>query len=254
MNTNCQETLRRIERNDDELTLLYIGYGNLDGGFTSRYFSDYSRLGAAIGNNTHLESLLVFLDIDDVDEGDVLDIANNEFFNGLKRNSSINILELSCGNNQTLVGGVGHEILKSYQKISNNLTCLSIHSAVLGNGGGNAITETLRWCRNLYTISLGRNNITDEQLLPMIEAIKGGCNTSLETLALYGNRIGNSGCHAIATLLVDINSNLQALLNFRQIKLVLRVQLQLPTVWLTIPSWRRSFLGVILGVILLTQV
>ena len=139
-----------------------------------------------------------------------MDAANNEFFNGLKQNSSTKNVVLSCGN-QTLVGGVGHEIFKSYQKINNNLTRLCITGAVLDNGGGNVITETLRFCRNLKNINLRRNNITDEQLLPMIEAIKGGCNTSLEHLDLFGNRIGNAGCHAIATLLEHTNSNIQTL-------------------------------------------
>ena len=45
----------------------------------------------------------------------------------------------------------------------------------------------------------------------MIEAIKGGCNTSLEKLYLFGNRIGNAGCHALSTLLEDPNSNIQIL-------------------------------------------
>ena len=113
--------------------------------------------------------------------------------------------------NQSLVGGVGHEILKSYQKINNNLTRLCIEHAVLDNGGDNVITETLRWCTNIKLINLGRNNITDEQLLPMIEAIKGGCNTSLEHLFLNSNRIGNIGCEALVTLLEDPSTKLQYL-------------------------------------------
>ena len=80
--------------------------------------SDYSRLGTAIGNNTHMETLMVALD-----GAPTLDIANTEFFDGLKRNSSINDLQLSC-NRHNLVGGIGQEILKSYQKINNNLTYL----------------------------------------------------------------------------------------------------------------------------------
>ena len=172
MDDNSQDTLRQIEQNDDQLTALRIG----NWGFISSDASDYSRLGAAIGNNTHLESFVVALD-----DEDSLDATNNEFFNGLKRNSSINNLTLYC-RNQTLVGGVEHEILKSYQNINNNLTLLCINHAVLNNGGGIAITETLRWCRNLKTINFGENSITDEQLLPMVEAIKGGCKTSLEKL------------------------------------------------------------------------
>ena len=160
MDSRSQETLRRIEQNDDQLTTLWMGNSNYGGGFRSSDASDYSRLGAAIGNNTHLTNLQVFLVVD----GSALDIANTEFFDGLKRNSSIRDLELHC-RNQNLVGGVGHEILKSlYQKISNNLTRLYIHHAVLDNGGGDAIADTLRWCRNLKTIIFSYISITDENL------------------------------------------------------------------------------------------
>ena len=220
MDSKSQKTLRQIEQNDDQLTTLRIGSAlilngrSLDnfGEFLSSDASDYSRLGTAIGNNTHLEELMVALD-----GAPTLDIANNEFFDGLKRNSSIIDLQLSC-NRHNLVGGIGHEILKSYQKISNNLTRLCIQHTILDNGGGNVITETLRLCTNLKAINLPDNNITDEQLLPMIEAIKGGCYTSLEQLNLFGNRIGNAGCHALVTLLEHTNSSLQYLnLNSNQI-------------------------------------
>ena len=164
--------------------------------------SDYSRLGAAIGNNTHLTKLVVVHDA-----YQALNIANTEFFDGLKRNSSIKNLDLSCAL-YNLVGGIGHEILKSYQKISNNLTRLCINE-VLVNGGGNVIAETLRWCTNIKNINLVHNSITDEQLLPMIDAIRG--HSLLEKLYLYRNRIGNTGCHALATLLEDPNCNLKLL-------------------------------------------
>ena len=209
MDSKSQNTLRRIEQNDAGLSLLWIGNTNAVWPifeFISSDASDYSRLGAAIGiNNTHLTKLGVALD-----DEDPLDAANTEFFNGLKRNLSISDLELHC-RNQTLVGGIGHEMLKSYQKISNNLTCLCIKHAVLDNGGGNVIADTLRWCRNLKTIVFGRNNITDEQLLPIVVAIRGGCKTSLEDLHFSFNRIGNAGCHALATLLEDPHCSLQSL-------------------------------------------
>ena len=202
MDSTSQKMLRRIEQNDAQLTDLSIGSF---GWFTSSDASDYSRLGAAIGNNTHLRKLNV-----DLDDEDPLDVANNEFFDGLERNSSISDLTLSC-NEHTLIGGVEHEILKSYQK-NNNLTHLYIHdAAVLDNGGGDTIADTLRWCRHLKIINLPDNSITDENLLPMVEVIKGGCKTSLEQLYLYSNRIGNAGCHALATLLKHTNSNLQTL-------------------------------------------
>ena len=205
MNSNSKKNLRRIEQNDVECTDLQLGYSVIFEEFKSSDASDYSRLGAAIGNNTHLTSFSITLN-----DEDPLDAANNEFFNGLKRNSSISDLALHLAWNQTLVeGGVGQEILKSYQKISNNLTRLCINNAALDNGGGNAITETLRWCTNLKIINLADNSITKAQLLPMIDAIRG--HRMLEKLILIGNRIGNAGCHALATLLADTNSNLQIL-------------------------------------------
>ena len=205
MDNESLKMLLRIVCDGPTVTKLFIGYSGFNGGFKSSDARDYSRLGAAIGNNIHLKTLTVTLD-----EEDSLDAANTEFFDGLKRNSAISDLVLHCGN-QTLVGGVGHELFKSYQKINNNLTRLCIEHAVLDNGGGNAIAETLRWCRNLKTIHLGGNSITDEQLLPVVDAIKGGCNTSLEMFYLDGNRIGNAGCHALATLLEDPNCNLKLL-------------------------------------------
>ena len=212
MDSKSRKTLRQIEQNDDQLTTLRIGSAlilngrSLDnfGEFLSSDASDYSRLGAAIGNNTHLTKLMV-----NPVQTPTLDIANNEFFDGLKRNSSINNVTLSC-NYHNLVGGIGQEILKSYQKINNNLTRLCIHDAVLDNGGGNVIAETLRWCTNIKIINLLDNRITDEQLLPIVEAIKGGCNTSLQNLYLHGNRIGNAGCHVLATLLEDPHCSIQS--------------------------------------------
>ena len=213
MNSNSQETLRRIEQNDAQFTELQIGYPYLDGGFKSRDASDYLRLGAAIGNNTHLKELVVALDID-YDDDNSLDATNTEFFNGLKRNSSIKILTLDCYGH-ILIGGAEHEILKSFQKINNNLTRLCINKAVLDNGGDRVIAEALRWCRNIKTINIGDNRITDEHLLPIVEAIRGECHSSLEQLylfaGLFANTIGNAGCHALATLLADTNCNLKLL-------------------------------------------
>ena len=150
MDSNSQNVLRRVEANDVESTDLKLGHSS--NYFSISYFkssnaSDYSRLGAAIGDNTQLKTLTFTI-------GDecALDISNTEFFNGLKRNSSINDLKISY-NRYTLIGGVGHEILKTYQDNNNNLTCLCINSAVLDNGGGDVITETLRWCGYLKTIN-----------------------------------------------------------------------------------------------------
>ena len=69
--------------------------------------------------------------------------------------------------------------------------------------------DTLRKCRNLQNVDLHSCNITDAQLLPIVDAIRG--HRILEELHLVANNIGNAGCEAIATLLIDPNCNLRVL-------------------------------------------
>ena len=49
---------------------------------------------------------------------------------------------------------------------------------------------TLRRCENIKQIGLYRCNITDEQLLSVVEAVRG--HRSLEELDFHNNRIGNA--------------------------------------------------------------
>ena len=104
-------------------------------------------------------------------------------------------MKLHCSNSNVVDNGVAHEILKVYQE-NNNLTELWINNADLQNGG-------------IVYIDLHECNMTDEQLFPMVEAIRG--HRSLVQLYLKRNRIGNAGCGAIATLLSDPISNLHTL-------------------------------------------
>ena len=194
----CRIKLRRVEENDETLTKLYIG-DYYDGDISG---SDYSQLGAAIGENTHLKTLTVVLD------GITLDVTDREFYDGLKQNMSIYDLYLDCRSARNIVSGVGHEILKIYQE-NINLTRLQVDCADLQNGGNSVITTTLRNCTNLNEISLPWCTITDEQLIPIVEAVQG--HSSLKRLGLNNNRVSNAGCDALATLLRDPNCNLHTL-------------------------------------------
>ena len=93
MNSNSQETLRGVNQNDPALTELTLSgyniYGVTCGEFYSDNSDDYSTLGAAIANNTRLDRLAVTLS-DDLP----LTVADREFYDGLKSNSSISNLEL----------------------------------------------------------------------------------------------------------------------------------------------------------------
>ena len=64
-------------------------------------------------------------------------------------------------------------------------------------------------CANLKQISIMYSNISDEHILPIVQALTG--HSSLETLTLSRNRIGNAGCETIATLLEDPNCNIHTI-------------------------------------------
>ena len=118
---------------------------------------------------------------------------------------------------QNIAGGVVHEILKAYQENNNHLTFIRISGARLQNGGGDIVANTLRRCTNLQRVDLYENNMTDAQLLPIVDAIRGHHN-KLEELRLDDNNIGDVGCEAIATLLGDPSCNLRTLgLSYNQI-------------------------------------
>ena len=218
MNRYSQETLRRVEQNDEtlkELRMGHFGGVNDDGLYFSRDGNDYSRLGAFIGENTHLTTLNV--NVSDVAS---LSLAQEDFFEGIRRNSSIHDLWIYGGDGyedgQTqrrsiIVGGVIHEILKVYQEENNSdLTYLRIIFCDLQNGGDHVITKTLRSNTNLKKVSLFSNHISNEQLLAIVEALRE--HNRLEELDLGPNRIGNGGCETLATLLRDPNSNLHTLM------------------------------------------
>ena len=209
MNNKSRDTLRRVvTQNNPSLTTLRLAgnniYGAAYGAFYSDNSDDYSTLGAAIANNTHLEDLIVRLS-DDLPLG----VANREFYYGLKNNSSICDLELRC-DHRNIAGGVGQEILQVYQENNSQLIVLSIIDANLQNGGDRVIVvDTLRSCRNLQRVDLFLCNITDEQLLPIADALRG--HSMLEELSLNENNIGNAGCDALVTLLEDRNCNVHTI-------------------------------------------
>lgn len=66
-----------------------------------------------------------------------------------------------------------------------------------GDQDARAIANMLRSCTNLREIELTGCYITDEQLILMVEAMRG--HRMLEKLLLCGNCIGLTGCQAIAT-------------------------------------------------------
>ena len=191
MDRFSHETLLKVEKNNATLIGLRIGDHTdfFDG-------SDFCRLGKAIGKNTRLQQFEARLDRVE----NILHVSDTAFYDGLKRNTSIRELYLDCSNHN-IVGGVGEEILKAYQQNHRHLTSLRIYDAELEHGGCEMIVATLRCCTNLVRIELHNCNITDEQLLPIMEAIRG--HRSLESLCLDGHNIGNPGCDVVTTFMLE---------------------------------------------------
>ena len=203
MNDRCRDMLRRVEQDDARLTKLWIG-ANYQDGFESSRCNDYAKLGAYIGENTHLTRLCVHT------HGlESIPFPSREFARGLKRNSSIHELQLHLDNTNIVDVMAIREILNAYQENNGHLTHLTLTQAHLENGGDRLIANTLRRCTNLKHLDLQHSNVSDEQLLPIIEAIRE--HTLLEMLYLDTNRIGNAGCGAIATLLGDTSCYLHTL-------------------------------------------
>ena len=204
-----QETLLMIEQNSNELKCLNIGHSMThspgvtfdDGEFNSSNSDDYDRLGTAIGNNTQLTKLM----LDNLYDNVTLNATNENFYNGIRNNSSITKLYLhsitprpQSSIRYNSIADAALETLRACQE-KNILTELHINTMPLMSSAElYRFVESLGCLTNLRDIILIRLDITDEQLLPMVEAIRG--HTLIEELDLNHNRIGNAGCEALATL------------------------------------------------------
>ena len=202
-----RQLLHRIENNDTMLTMLKIGSYSLDSWFPPSSSAEFARLGTAIATNDRL-SLLAISNVSD------WHVVPREFFDGLRRNTSIHNLDLYCsGDDYNIGSGVLYEILMACQENNNQLWRLLIRYAHLENGGHQTLINTLRSCTQLKSLTLQFSNMTGQQLLPMVDAIRGNTSLlrSLEKLDVLHNRIGNEGCQALATLLTDPNTRLNIL-------------------------------------------
>jgi len=189
MDKSSETALLAVEQNSNELTSLNLGVGYMDEKrvFKSSDSDDYNRLGTAVGTNTHLTSLKIHNLYNNI----TLNTANKQFYDGIRRNSSITELFIASINQDNV--GVVHEVLMAFHG-KNILTKLQINSTVYHR----FMEDTLRVCTNLREIILHHCSITDYYLLPMVEAVRG--HHFLEKFTLSGNYIEDAGCKALATL------------------------------------------------------
>jgi len=204
LNSRSKDTLIAIEQNSDTVTYLKVGDHPVGGKgvFSSSDSDDYDRLGAAVGTNTHLTQL----EVTDLYGTVGLATTNESFYDGIRRNTTINDLNLSSIDQNKF--DMASKVLKVFAE-KNILTKLLINTMPLYNSAEQIIAESLRRCTNLREILYLHSRITDDQLLPMVEAIRG--HHLIEELCLFNNNIGNAGCEAVASLRnvtkVNLNDN-----------------------------------------------
>jgi len=196
--------ISRIGKNDPTFTKLHINTRSnpFDDDEDETYTgNNYLKLSESISKNTQIKALSInlFCNVSDM-------------VDGLRLNGSIKELRLQYyhhSSHRMVHSGIICQILEVYEK-KNTLTSLCIQDAPLYIWPiSQVINTTLRRCTHLKQVELIECNMTDEELLSIVEAIKG--HPTLEKLYLYANSIGNVGCEALATLLEDSNCNIHTL-------------------------------------------
>jgi len=117
---------------------------------------------------------------------------NRTFFEGLKRNASIENIGLSGWD---FSEGIGREFLNEYVANNNNLISIISIGSFLGNGGIGVLTSAVTRCPNLNIMYLKSCNIDDGMLEELVSGIRGA--NQIRKLDLNGNNFGRDGCEAL---------------------------------------------------------
>jgi len=204
--------IRRIGRNDPRLTKLRIKqqkstFDIHKDEYETYTGNNYLKVGESISENTQIKELSINLNCN-----------VSEMADGLRLNTSINVLRLEGGVGHCQTTGCNHtgnccpdaeifqgirQLMEVYKK-KNSLATLSFRDTTVP-----FICVSLRFLTNLEQIDIVDCNIADDQLLPMVEAIKG--HHLLKKLNLCGNRIGSAGCEALGALLEHPDCGIQTL-------------------------------------------
>ena len=199
-------TIRRIKQDDPILTHLLIcepptrvrGEGPH---FAVKYIvndpASFTRLFEGIGNNTHIKDVCF-----DAPHGSCNNFLTSSYFEGLKRNSSIDTLGLSrCDLSQ----GVAPHVLQAFQENHEHLVKIALWRCRIEFTDLYILASALTSCANLREINLNSCGIGDEVAKFLILAVKG--HQGLKHLDLQDNNIRHVGCDALSTLLQDPECN-----------------------------------------------
>jgi len=103
MDWNSSFTLDNVIQNSSSCRELWIGVDQMMGSFISSRRSDFERLGSALEDNSFVTNVEL-----ELHDGLALDANNEEFFNGLRQNTSIRALCL--WGNHSITHGVYQDV------------------------------------------------------------------------------------------------------------------------------------------------
>ena len=210
-NSNNRIVLHRLQKNEaNEYTnSLYI-QNEHDGeycDYVPEGADDMGWLGYFVGKNQYLEvlSILTFVPTSGASVRDVI----VPFLRGVNHNKSIQEINFS---GVDLLGGEVFTMLGSFFRDNHNLTKIIITDCDdLGDEWGRLFALALGSSTNksLKKVDLQDNDISEEVMVDIVTALS--VYPHLEQLDLNGNRLGENGCVALATLLQSSAKELQYL-------------------------------------------
>ena len=114
-------------------------------------------------------------------------------------NKSLKEISLSLSNTD-LLGGEIFQLLRPFFENNHSIDKLLVNGCIFGAGSARQLSLALGRCnKSLRTIWLDRNQMGEEQLVEIIEALSA--HPQLEEVELPRMNIGRNGCTALANLL-----------------------------------------------------
>ena len=168
---------------------------------------DMGWLGYFIGQNDHLEHLVIETFIPSSSGSNVRDVLR-PFFRGVSSNKSIRQISFRSAD---LLGGDMFTMLTQFFQNSNNLININVNHCVWGDDGARLFALTLGSIthKSLKKVELEDNNIEEDGMVDIITALS--MHPNLSYLDLGGNRLNKNGCVALKTLLRCSANQLQYL-------------------------------------------
>ena len=209
---NNRVVLRRIQRNDPNDKPQHLRIQNQrdnDGEdcnieYVPESAYDMGWLGCFVGRNNHLKELYIrYFNSASIE-------IIESFFKGVRNNRSITRLDF-CSCSMNLLDGKIFTIMGPFFENNNNLSRIIINDCDLEDDGWRLLALAIGSSKHksLQDVSLTDCNISDEELVDIIDALR--MHPNLTRFDIDGNCLNKDGCKALAILLQHSTTQLNTL-------------------------------------------